>query len=209
MKSLPAIILSGLALASPIASFATSYTLSVVFSASAADVNGTNHTYDFAGEFSAAFSNAGVSGSGYHELVISPLSVSFANPTIGSTTFDAANTGISLWFWNGSPEFIFFGDAAGPAGIGIGSDDFFLALDFSGKYQSLLFYTTTASPADFAVDFSPSFRYSLTEVAPASVPESNAVLHYLVGVCALIVYAAKLRRSGRTSEPEGVRSLDA
>jgi hypothetical protein len=178
---------------------ATSYSLSVTFSGTAADVNGSVNSYGFGGAFAGVFEDAGVPSLGFFQLTVAPQSVSFDNPTIGNTTFDAANTGIDLFFQDGVLwTFAFGGYMNQFSGLTPNTDDFAIYIDPSGLTSSTLLYATTAAPNDFGVDSAPFVQFSLTEVQ--AVPEGTATFTYLVGVFAMSLYGRrrlKAATSGR------------
>jgi hypothetical protein len=199
MKSFSTLILTALVFTSPVASFATSFSLSGEFSGTAIDVTGSSHAYHFSGEFSAEFANSAVPNSGLYQLFVAPQLVSFTDPTIGATTLDTTNVGIQLGYQDGVLVAMAFGGIINqPSGIASGTDDFML-YSYPLGVSTLLFYSTSASSSEFAIDFGPSFRYSLTEVS--TVPDGTPGLDGLLGCVSLLIYVHR-----RIKPSEGVMS---
>jgi len=191
MKCSALALLTTLVLATPVVSLATSYTLSATFSGTAADVNGSSRTYDFGGTVSALFDDAAVTGSSLDIFTVAPQSASFTHPTIGSTTFDSTNTGITLFYSYGVLLSLSIGgNPNGPDGVAGGTDDFALYLNPMGP-SGILVYATTSFPGDLGFDFAPTVEFSF--VPTPTVPEGTASIGYLAGAFGILVYA--LRRS--------------
>ena len=196
MKCSALALLTTLVLATPVVSLATSYTLSVTFSGTAADVNGSSRTYDFGGTVSALFDDAAVTGSSLDILTVAPQSASFTHPTIGSTTLDSTNTGIALFYSYGVLVSLSIGgNANGPDGVAGGTDDFALYFNPMGP-SGILVYATTSFPGDLGFDFAPTVEFSFGPTP--TVPEDTASVGYLAGAFGILVYARRRAKARGT-----------